>query len=131
MAKNMTDRKKNVSRSQATEVKAQNSVQTPTKAAKASAREERRESTKSTSKNQSRRNSKGTSFYARVRNSKTGKFVYGSYYELRYKVTWPTWIEARNMAVMVVVISAVLGGLLSLVDAGLSRLIFQFLINGK
>jgi preprotein translocase SecE subunit len=131
VAKNMTDRKKNVSRSQATEVKAQESAQTTEKAVKASARDERRESSKPTGRAAARRESKGTSFFARARNTKVGRFIYEAYYELRHKVTWPTFQEARNMAIMVIVISAVLGGLLSLVDAGLSQLIFQFIINGK
>lgn len=132
MAKNMTDRRKNVSRSQASEVKPQEQVQTTEKAVKASTREERRESAtmKSTNKPAARRTSKGPSSMTRLRNNKVGRFVYDAYYELRYKVTWPTFEEARNMTIMVVIISAVLGALLSLVDFGLYHL-FILVIGGK
>ncbi|WP_149402180.1 preprotein translocase subunit SecE [Dictyobacter arantiisoli] len=129
----MTDRKKNVSRSQATEVQPQQ-VQT-TAAAKASAREERREqkretaTTKSASKPAARRSSKGSSPVARWRNNRIGRFVYEAYYELRYKVTWPTFEEARNMTIMVLIISVILAVLLSLVDLGLFNL-FKVIIGG-
>lgn len=133
MAKNMTDRRKNVSRSQVTEVKPQDRAQTTGKAGKTSAREERRESAtvKSTNKNAARRTSKGSSLFARARNNKIGRFVYDAYYELRHKVTWPTFEEARNMTIMVVIISAVLGALLSLVDFGLYHLFIQVISGGK
>lgn len=128
----MTDRKKNVSRSQqATQVQPQDSAQAgAAKAGKTSAREEHHEPAKSTAKTTTRRDSKGTSLYARARNTKVGRFIYEAYYELRHKVTWPTFQEAKNMTIMVIIISAVLGGLLSLFDAGLLHL-FSFIINGK
>ncbi|BCL81929.1 preprotein translocase subunit SecE [Ktedonobacteria bacterium brp13] len=131
MAKNMTDRKKNVSRSQAqaTEVRALDSVQTTDKAVKASARDERREPAKSSSKVAARRETK-PSIFARVRKTKVGRFIYDSYYELRYKVTWPTFLEARNMTIAVVLLCAVLGAILSLVDFGLYRLVV-LIIGGK
>ncbi|GER87983.1 hypothetical protein KDW_21450 [Dictyobacter vulcani] len=121
-----------MSRSQASEVKSQENVQTTEKAVKASTREERRESAtmKSTNKPAARRTSKGPSSMARLRNNKAGRFVYDAYYELRHKVTWPTFEEARNMTIMVVIISAVLGALLSLVDFGLYHL-FILVIGGK
>ena len=50
------------------------------------------------------------------------RFVREAYYELRYKVTWPTFTEARNMTIAVIVLSAVIGGILSLADLGLLRL---------
>lgn len=127
----MTDRKKNVSRSQAqaTEVRALDSVQTTDKAVKASARDERREPAKSSSKVAARRETK-PSIFARVRKTKVGRFIYDSYYELRYKVTWPTFLEARNMTIAVVILCAVLGAILSLVDFGLYRLVV-LIIGGK
>ena len=130
MAKNMTDRKKNVSRSQgqALEVRTQERVQTTTKAVNSSARDDRRESAKSGGKAAARREK--PSLLARLRKTKAGSFVYDSYYELRYKVTWPTFQEARNMTIAVVVLCAVLGGVLSLVDFGLYRL-FLLIIGGK
>lgn len=129
MAKNMTDRKKNVSRSQALEVKAQDRVQTTAKAVNTSARDGRRESAKSSSKVAARREGK-SSILARLRRTKVGRFIYDSYYELRYKVTWPTFQEARNMTIAVVILCAVLGAILSLVDFGLYRLFF-LIIGGK
>jgi preprotein translocase subunit SecE len=63
------------------------------------------------------------------RNWRSVRFVRESYHELRYKVTWPTFPEARNMTVIVIVLSTAIGLLLGLVDAGLFQL-FK-LITGK
>jgi preprotein translocase SecE subunit len=134
VAKNMTDRKKNVSPSQATEVKPQEQAQTTS----GKTIEERRAAAiaKSAPKavvskqpTTKRSSNKGTSTLARLRNNKIGRFLFEAYYELRHKVTWPTFEEARNMTVMVLIISAVLGGLLSLIDLGLYHL-FLLVING-
>lgn len=57
------------------------------------------------------------------------RFVRESYRELRYKVTWPTLLEARNMTIAVLVLSLVVGLILGLVDAGLFQL-FK-LVTGK
>ncbi len=57
------------------------------------------------------------------------RFVRESYRELRYKVTWPTLLEARNMTIAVIALSLVVGIILGLVDAGLFQL-FK-LITGK
>jgi preprotein translocase SecE subunit len=131
VAKNITDRKKNVSRSQTTEVKPQEQVQTSGKTA-----EERRAAAIAKSapkvaanKPAAGRSTKGPSLFARLRNNRIGRFGFEAYYELRHKVTWPTFEEARNMTVMVLIISAVLGGLLSLIDLGLYHL-FLLVING-
>ena len=63
------------------------------------------------------------------RNRRLVRFVRESYHELRYKVTWPTFPEARNMTIIVIVLSTAVGLLLGLVDAGLFQL-FK-LITGK
>jgi len=63
----------------------------------------------------------------RLRNSRIVRFFFEAYYELRHKVTWPTFEQARNLTLVVLVLSAVLGILLGLVDLGLSQLFF--LIN--
>jgi preprotein translocase subunit SecE len=95
------------------------------------AREERNEVAKAnSSKLSAKRDAKGPSFFARSRNTKVGRFIYDSYYELRYKVTWPTVEEVRSMTIMVVIISAILGAILSLVDFGLYHL-FVLIIEGK
>ena len=50
------------------------------------------------------------------------RFVRESYRELRYKVTWPTFQEARNMTIVVIVLSTVIGLILGLADQGLFHL---------
>ncbi len=157
MAKNMADRKKSATRSQTAELKTrekpvttEKSVKTtpaPTNASKGSTesslREARREPVKQEAKTAThrepvkqeakaaaRRDTKAPSTFTRLRNSKAGRFIYDAYYELRYKVTWPTFEEARNMAFLVVIISAVLGLLIAGTDFGLYRL-FTLITTGK
>ena len=66
--------------------------------------------------------------FARLRNARAIKFVLEAYRELRYKVTWPTFQEARNMTIIVILLSAAVSLVLFLADIGLFRL-FQ-LISG-
>jgi len=54
------------------------------------------------------------------------RFVREAYHELRYKVTWPTFQEARNMTLVVIALSAAIGILLGIVDVGLLKL-FQLI----
>ncbi len=106
-------------------------------AAKATVREERKEQPKKEaprkepsmqgSKRRDTRNS-SPSTLQRLRNSRVGRFLAEAYYELRHKVTWPTFIEARNMTFVVIVLSVVVGCLLGLVDYGLYSL---FLAIGR
>lgn len=65
----------------------------------------------------------------RFRDRQVVSFVREAYRELRYKVTWPTFPEARNMTLIVIALSTVVGIILGLVDAGLFQL-FR-LITGK
>ena len=67
--------------------------------------------------------------FARLRNARAIKFVLEAYRELRYKVTWPTFREARNMTIIVILLSAAVSLVLTLADAGLLKL-FQ-LISGQ
>jgi len=91
----------------------------------------RRDPGKQETKTSTRRDAKAApSTFTRLRNSKTGRFIYDAYYELRYKVNWPTFEEARTMAILVVIISAVLGLLIFGVDTGLNRL-FLLITTGK
>jgi preprotein translocase SecE subunit len=60
----------------------------------------------------------------RLRNSRVGRFVLEAYYELRHKVTWPTFEEARNMTIAVILLSAAVGTILWVVDEGLKYLSF-------
>jgi preprotein translocase SecE subunit len=157
VAKNMADRKKSATRSQTTELKTREKRVTTEKSVKTTpasastekgtsvsstreARREpvkqeaktatRREPVKQDTKNAARRETKAPSTFTRLRNSKAGRFIYDAYYELRYKVTWPTFEEAKNMAFLVVIISAVLGLLIAGTDFGLYRL-FTLITTGK
>jgi preprotein translocase SecE subunit len=96
----------------------------PIKSAKAPAQEAHRQSRQET-KAASRRESKAP---PRWRNNATGRFIYDAYYELRHKVTWPTLKEARNMTLVVLALSAVVGGIIALSDYGLHEL-FIFIVT--
>ena len=98
---------------------------------KAAPRVERKEQPKQkqTSK-QTRRDVKGSSsILLRLRNGRVGRFITEAYYELRHKVTWPTFEEARNMTIAVILISAAVGAVLGLVDYGLYYLFLY--ISGR
>ncbi len=132
----MAEKKKNAgpgpSRSQATEAtKARGSEkEQPIKSSKPVARDDRKEQVTKPENRSVRREAKGpSSWETRFRTSRFGRFVLDAYYELRHKVTWPTFEEARNMTFVVIVLSAVIGGILSLADAGLQQLFI--LISGK
>lgn len=96
----------------------------PTKEAKVPAHKEPRRS-RSEAKAVPRRETKGP---PRWRNNAIGRFIYDAYYELRHKVTWPTLTEARNMTMVVVALSAVIGSIIALADYGLHEL-FIFIVT--
>lgn len=139
----MADKKKSTSRSQTAEPRTRTTERTraservrsaeqeqPVKSAKAAPRETRREPARRESKPAPRRESKGPSgLEARIRRNRVGRFILEAYYELRHKVTWPTFDEAKNMTIMVILLSAVVGAILALADFGLTRLFF--LIGGR
>jgi len=85
-----------------------------------------RGSEKVQSKSTRRENKPSPSFWARFRNYRMVRFVREAYHELRYKVTWPTFQEARNMTLVVIALSAAIGILLGIVDVGLLKL-FQLI----
>ena len=58
----------------------------------------------------------------RLRSNRSIRFVLDAYYELRHKVTWPSFNEARNMTIAVILLSAAIGALLGLADFGLQHL---------
>ena len=139
MAKTMTDKKRNTSRGQTAELKTRSSEkeqpvkgvktsrdeqkESPVRSVKATGREERKEMSRQESRSGGRREPAGSSsLVGRFRKSRLGRFIIEAYYELRHKVTWPTFEEARNMTITVIVLSAVIGGILALVDFGLVRL---------
>ena len=96
------------------------------KSAKAAPREERQSRpVRRETKSASAQSKKSGGF----RNWALVRFARESYHELRYKVTWPTFPEARNMTLVVIALSTVVGLVLGLVDAGLFQL-FR-LVTGK
>ena len=58
----------------------------------------------------------------RLRSNRSIRFVLDAYYELRHKVTWPSFNEARNMTIAVLLLSGAVGALLGLADFGLQHL---------
>ncbi len=147
MASNMAEKKKSAnpsrsaSRSSTVEPKAANSVKDAEKAskvvssAKESAKEEKaasspRELTKEAKEvSRDRERSKPVakkptakapaSWRVRLRRYRLIAFMLDAYFELRHKVTWPTAVEARNMVIIVILLSAAVGLVLGLVDLGL------------
>lgn len=99
-------------------------------AAKAAPRTERKVQPKADSRPVRRDTNKGSSsMLMRFRNSRIGRFIYEAYYELRYKVTWPTFVQARNMTLIVIALSVAVGLILGLADYGLYNLFL--LISGS
>ncbi len=133
MASKMADKKRNASRSQSAALKTQApEKEQAAKNVKATAHEERKkEQSKQMNKPAVRRDSKSSrSLTARIRSNRVGRFLYDSYYELRHKVTWPTFIEARNMTIIVILLSAAVGAILALADFGLYHL-FALISGGR
>ena len=107
MSNKMADKKKNVSQSVAAESNARSSEKVQSKSTK-------------------RESKQSPTFWSRFRNYKPVRFVREAYNELRYKVTWPTFQEARNMTFVVIALSAVIAVLLFVADLGLQKLFFLF-----
>ena len=90
--------------------------QSKTVKAAARDRDERKETAK-------RRETKSSStMQSSLRKNKYVRFILEAYYELRHKVTWPTFEEARNMTVVVIVLSVIIGIILGIADFGLLHL---------
>ena len=107
MANKMADKKKSASQSVAAESNVRGSEKVQSKPTK-------------------RESKQSPSFWTRFRNYRMVRFVREAYHELRYKVTWPTFQEARNMTLVVIALSAAIGILLGIVDLGLFKL-FQLI----
>ncbi len=120
MANKMADKKKNASRSQVAALKAQvPEKEQSARSVKAAPREERKAQTRQESKPVRRESKSSPTLTARIRSNRWGRFVLDAYYELRHKVTWPTFQEARNMTIVVILLSAVIGLILAGADYGL------------
>jgi preprotein translocase SecE subunit len=115
----MAEKKKNPGRGQMVESKARSAEKDrPARSARTERKDQPRQESKSV-----RRETKGTpSWIMRIRNNRIGRFFYEAYYELRYKVTWPTFEQARNMTIAVLIISAIVGAILAAADFGLYHL---------
>jgi preprotein translocase SecE subunit len=130
VANKMAAKKKNASQSQSqtAEQKARDGEQEQGKSTKAEARArvERKGSESKTAarpRETNRSGSKGPSeTLTRLRSNRIVRFLFESYYELRYKVTWPTAVEARNMTFVVIALSVAVGLILGLADLALSQL---------
>jgi len=129
VANKMSEKKKSASQGEMEESKAQASEKEP-KSARASAREERQSKPASKpAKRDARPGQASTKKSGGFRNWGPVRFSRDSYRELRYKVTWPTFVEARNMTIIVIVLSTIVGLILGLLDQGLLQA-FK-LITGK
>lgn len=121
----MSEKKRSANQSEMEEPKARTSGR-EARSAKASTRDEGKSKPV-------RRDVRATSVSAKksegFANRPVVRFVREAYRELRYKVTWPTLQEARNMTIAVLALSLVVGLILGLVDAGLFQL-FK-LVTGK
>ena len=145
MANKMADKKKNTSQSatrmqsrnrnrvaaskvrsdEMTTPKAEGEEKEQSKNVKAVARErdERKVQESKPVRRESRGQSKGpATWQVRLRSNRSIRFVLDAYYELRHKVTWPSFNEARNMTIAVLLLSAAVGALLGLADFGLQHL---------
>jgi len=130
VANKMSEKKKSSGQSEMEESKAQASEKEP-KSAKASSREERQsKSANKPAKRDARSTQASSKKSGGFRNWALVRFARESYRELRYKVTWPTFAEARNMTVIVIVLSTIIGLILGLLDQGLLQA-FKLVTGGK
>ena len=65
-----------------------------------------------------------------LRRRRSIAFLLEAYDELRHKVTWPTFQEARNMTIVVILLSAAVSAFLALADVGLLQL-FRLISGGS
>jgi preprotein translocase SecE subunit len=128
VANKMADKKKTTSQSatrstnQMAEMKTRSDEKEQRKVVKATA--QAKDERKVQQSKSVRRDSKTTSRWARWRSNRYVRFVLDAYYELRHKVTWPSFNEARNMTIAVLLLSAAIGLLLGAADFGLTQLFF-------
>ncbi len=128
MANKMADKKKNASQGGTVPTSARSEEKEQSKNTKAVAREREERKARETRTARSSA-SKPSQTSTRFRNNRIVRFVREAYYELRYKVTWPTFEEARNMTFVVIALSAAVGILLGLADLGLFQL-FKLITGG-
>lgn len=98
--------------------------QNKTAKAVAPARERNNRKVQESSKPVRRESKSPSSLQVRIRTNRYFRFIFDAYYELRHKVTWPSFNEARNMTIAVVLISAAVGLVLGAVDLGLLQVFY-------
>ena len=116
----MADKKKNASQSEIVEPKVRKEPGSEKKSAKAAPRErEERRARDNHNRPVKRETKQPSGLRKRLRKNRAISFLIEAYAELRYKVTWPTFQEARNMTIVVIVLSAVIAAILAVADIGL------------
>ena len=89
-----------------------------------------REGRQSVKRDTRQQQQQSSSLWRRIRRIRWVSFVFEAYDELRHKVTWPTFQEARNMTIVVILLSAAVSAFLALADLGLFKL-FQLISGGS
>src|SRR5437588_8327363 len=125
----MADKKRNASQGATAPASARSEEKEQSKNTKAVTRERGERKARESKAVRSSSSSKQSTTSTRFRNNRIVRFVREAYYELRYKVTWPTFEEARNMTFVVIGLSAAVGLLLGLADLGLFQL-FRLITGG-
>jgi preprotein translocase SecE subunit len=129
VANKMADKKRNASQGGTVPASARSEEKEQSKNTKAVTRERGERKARESKAVRSSGSSKQSTTSTRFRNNRIVRFVREAYYELRYKVTWPTFQEARNMTFVVIGLSAAIGLLLGLADLGLFQL-FRLITGG-
>jgi preprotein translocase SecE subunit len=126
----MADKKKNAGQGEMVPASARGEEKERSKNTKAVTRERDERKVRESKAVRSSSSSKQSTASTRFRNNRIVRFAREAYYELRYKVTWPTFQEARNMSFVVIGLSAAIGIFLGLADLGLFQL-FKLITGGR
>jgi preprotein translocase SecE subunit len=126
----MADKKKNAGQGEMVPASARGEEKERSKNTKAVTRERDERKVRESKAVRSSSSSKQSTASMRFRNNRIVRFAREAYYELRYKVTWPTFQEARNMSFVVIGLSAAIGIFLGLADLGLFQL-FELITGGR
>jgi preprotein translocase SecE subunit len=130
VANKMADKKKNAGQGEMVPASARGEEKERSKNTKAVTRERDERKVRESKAVRSSSSSKQSTASMRFRNNRIVRFAREAYYELRYKVTWPTFQEARNMSFVVIGLSAAIGIFLGLADLGLFQL-FKLITGGR
>jgi preprotein translocase SecE subunit len=126
----MADKKKNAGQGEMVPASARGEEKERSKNTKAVTRERDERKVRESKAVRSSSSSKQSTTSMRFRNNRIVRFAREAYYELRYKVTWPTFQEARNMSFVVIGLSAAIGIFLGLADLGLFQ-VFKLITGGR